>query len=143
MNFYGLEVNPISDITWNFIPANLSHAVGIFLVAERGPDSTTHINPTQDQYRSTQEWTQYRANLKAIQNSSRPYFELCRPPDGEMHSAPASGIPCYRYLGRLSRDIGIHVTAPASSHVSPSVPNFFVQLLSHVKRAVRGLIYGQ
>lgn len=136
MNFYALEVDPTKDITWNFNPVDLANAVGIFLVAERGPNSTTHINPSQDQYRSAEEWAVYRRNLHAIQNSQRPYFELFMPPQDQLQYGTPSGAHCYRFLGRLSRDVGENFTPPKKSFAKES---FLAPLRKSYKRVRSGL----
>ena len=105
LNFYGLEVEDKSDITVSFIPRDIAHAVGIFLIAERGADSTLEVSPSQDQYRGADEWLRYRENLRSIKASSRPYFPLFNPPEEQLANSPPLAIPGYRFLGRLSRDI--------------------------------------
>ena len=87
----------------NFQSNDIANAVGVFLIAERGAASTIDRNPTQDQYRSSEEWEQYRANLRAIGKSKRKYFPLCQPPD--LSKAPPIKMNGYRFLGRLKRDL--------------------------------------
>jgi len=48
------------------------------VMAEKGADSTSTIRPSQQHYRSTQDWQQYRANLKAIMKSQRPHLVRTR-----------------------------------------------------------------
>lgn len=42
--------------------------------AEKGPASTTERIPTQQTYRSAEEWTRYVAQLSAINRSTRPHL---------------------------------------------------------------------
>jgi hypothetical protein len=42
--------------------------------AEKGPASTTECVPTQQTYRSAEEWTRYAAQLSAINRSRRPHL---------------------------------------------------------------------
>jgi hypothetical protein len=48
--------------------------MGIIVFAEKSANSTSHINPTQQHYRSDEEWIRYRENLAQIKNSQRPHL---------------------------------------------------------------------
>jgi SAM-dependent methyltransferase len=104
LNFYGLEVGEDDKIIFNFQSTEISNAVGIFLISERGSGSTIETNPTQDQYRSADEWERYRSNLGAMRKSRRRYFSLSQPSKEELSLAPPITMAGYRYLGRLARD---------------------------------------
>jgi hypothetical protein len=105
LNFYALEVAEDDEIISNFQSNDTVNAVGIFLIAERGPASTIEINPTQDQYRSSGEWKQYRANLREMHKSQRKYFPLFQPSSSDLSKATPIQMAGYRYLGRLHRDL--------------------------------------
>ena len=105
LNFYGLDADEDSDVIFNFKPRDIDHAVGIFLIAERGIDSTFDVNPSQDQYRGADEWALYRENLRTLKASPRPYFPLRIPPENQLGIASPLQLAGYRFLGRLSRDI--------------------------------------
>jgi hypothetical protein len=42
--------------------------------AEKGPDSTSNVLPSQQHYRSSMEWEAYRRNLTAMKASMRPHI---------------------------------------------------------------------
>ena len=105
LNFYALEVTEADDIIYNFQSSDIANAVGIFLIAERGAASTVDINPTQDQYRSSEEWKRYRANLRAMKGSQRKYFMLSQPSAADLSRATPIEMAGYRYLGRMNRDL--------------------------------------
>jgi hypothetical protein len=105
LNFYALEVAETDNIIENFRSCDIANAVGIFLIAERGPISTIEINPTQDQYRSAEEWMRYRANLHVMKSSERRYFILSQPSVVDLSRAPPIKMAGYRYLGRMKRDL--------------------------------------
>jgi SAM-dependent methyltransferase len=103
LNFYALEITEDDELIPNFQSSDIDNAVGVFLIAERGAASTIDRNPTQDQYRSPEEWEQYRTNLRAIRESKRKYFPLCQPKD--LSRARPIKMNGYRFLGRLKRDL--------------------------------------
>jgi hypothetical protein len=47
-------------------------------IAEKGPESTSHIRPAQQHYRSDADWAMYRNNIARMKQSQRPHFVRTR-----------------------------------------------------------------
>jgi hypothetical protein len=45
----------------------------VIVLAEKAAHSTSHVSPTQQHYRSNEDWTSYRQNLSRMNDSSRPH----------------------------------------------------------------------
>jgi SAM-dependent methyltransferase len=50
------------------------------VVAEKGADSTSHLRPSQQHYRSASDWAAHRKNLARIRQSQRPHLARTRRP---------------------------------------------------------------
>lgn len=50
------------------------HAMSTYVIAEKGPQSTSDRIPSQGHYRSSDEWAIYRQNLALIRESDRPHI---------------------------------------------------------------------
>ncbi len=52
------------------------YTMATIVIAEKGAESTTHVMPSQQHYRSEKDWSIYRENLSEIMKSERPH--ICR-----------------------------------------------------------------
>jgi hypothetical protein len=50
------------------------HIMATIVFAEKGPDSTSHIRPSQQHYRSNEEWMNYRKGLERIKKNGRKHL---------------------------------------------------------------------
>lgn len=65
------------------------YEMGVVVFAEKGVESTSHVFPSQQHYRSQAEWNIYRENLAVIRSNTRPHLIRSR---GRMFfSSPRSG----------------------------------------------------
>ncbi|HQO34879.1 MAG TPA: hypothetical protein PLG59_09470 [bacterium] len=106
-NIYALEVFPNENIgvgcglIENFVSDSVDAVIGVFIIAEKDRDSTWQVTPTQDAYRSEEEWRTYFPNLSKIRASSRPFWTFKMPEQEELLRLPPKNIPGYRFVGRF------------------------------------------
>jgi len=102
-NVYLLKPTLHFDLIPNYAAAE-TNTLGTFIIAERGPDTTFDCFPTQDQYRSTEEWTEYRASLAKILGHPRPTTSFRIPQlEQDLEVIPPRHISYFQYLGRFDR----------------------------------------
>jgi hypothetical protein len=63
-------LDPTRVVSAFFAPRMMATIV----LAEKGPNSTSHVRPSQQHYRSVAEWTTYRENLAKIKQSTRHHL---------------------------------------------------------------------
>lgn len=52
--------------------------ISTIVLAEKGPESTSAVRPSQQHYRSAEDWNLYRVNLQTIMKSERPHLVRTR-----------------------------------------------------------------
>lgn len=97
-HMYGLSVAPEDEIIGDFGPVR-GMPTGLTLIAEKGEDSTWHVQPIQDCYRSAQEWVSYRRNLQALLASPRPYWQFSMPSREALAALTPRNAKSLTYLG--------------------------------------------
>jgi hypothetical protein len=50
------------------------HEMSTLVLAEKGERSTFHVNPSQQHYRSPQDWARYRESLQRMKHNPRPHI---------------------------------------------------------------------
>jgi hypothetical protein len=75
-NAFTIDIDALLDPARTVSTFSSPHEMTIIVVAEKGDRSTSHVNPVQQQYRSPEQWVQYRANLQRMKANPRPH--LCR-----------------------------------------------------------------
>jgi hypothetical protein len=96
---YGLVVDPGDEFTSDFGCAPVSLTFGTVVIAEKGNDSSWNSIPSQDVYRSAEEWKTYRSNLREINNSGRPYWIFSQPTSEDVTKVPIRHTKSFKYLG--------------------------------------------
>lgn len=71
----------------------------VVIIAEKGISSTSDRIPSQDQYRSEQEWRDYRVNLRRILSNPRPYPTFSKPTPMQTCILPVRRAKSLKYLG--------------------------------------------
>jgi hypothetical protein len=71
---FTIDVDALIDPTRVVSAFTAPGMMATIVVAEKGSNSTTHLRPSQQQYRSAEEWDRYRDNLKKIRSSDRPHL---------------------------------------------------------------------
>ena len=104
MNIYGLQIKEDFHHIWNFPMRYNITANGIFIIAEKGECSTVDRMPTQDQYRTEEEWREYRQNLRAILEASRPWSTFIMDDDYMRSTSPPQDKEGYPFLGMMWRN---------------------------------------
>jgi hypothetical protein len=77
-NTFCIDLETLMNTTQEKYVCNFSstYQMGLFIVAEKGINSTSAIYPIQQHYRSESEWETYLKNLEVIKNNPRPH--VCR-----------------------------------------------------------------
>ena len=102
-NVYVLQPHPRFELIPNYT-APADHTLGTFIIAERGQNTTFHRFPTQDQYRSADEWKEYKESMEKILNSSRPVMQFRMPKlEQDIDLLSPRQISYFKYLGRFER----------------------------------------
>jgi hypothetical protein len=73
----------------------------VIIVAEKGEKTTWKNSPSQDQYRSEEEWQRYRVNLTQINSSRRPNIRLLQPTPTQLAAYGIRRVRGLNYLGIL------------------------------------------
>jgi len=79
-----------------------SSAYGVVIVAEKGQNSSWDRVPSQDQYRSEEQWQVYRSSLTRILQSKRQYHTFSAPTSMQLEKHPLRRIVSFSYLGSFA-----------------------------------------
>jgi len=109
---YALRPNA-DDFVSDLGPPRSGIAMGVTVIAEKGPQSTFEITPIQDQYRSDAGRIEYRNNLAAMVDGSHG-FTLEKPTSAELCRLDVRISRSFRYLGVIR-------SAPAGEDAVPTV----------------------
>lgn len=102
-NIYLLRPHLRFELIPNYT-ATADHTLGTFIIAERGPETTFHRFPTQDQYRSAEEWADYRQSMARVLEAPRPAIKFRMPKsEQDIDVLPPRQISFFQYLGRFDR----------------------------------------
>ena len=71
------HAEPVYNQMWD----NITHADGVVLVAEKGAEEQRAGRPSQDVYRSIEEWQRYAEGLERFATSPRPWHVTGPSPD--------------------------------------------------------------
>jgi hypothetical protein len=71
---FTIDLDCLQDPTRSVSAFVSPHYMATFAFAEKGADSTTDVSPSQQHYRSAEEWLVYRRNLERIRQSTRPHL---------------------------------------------------------------------
>jgi hypothetical protein len=138
-HLYGLEVDPAEDFIGDMGSAPLSEPFGIVVVAEKGRDSSWNIVPSQDQYRSADQWSRYRSQLIAMRASTRPYWKFSRPNADDLARVPIRRSKSFRYLGvfaglapdeMLDEGVGLNLPEPSRKGIQVVEASYGLNTLS-------------
>jgi SAM-dependent methyltransferase len=77
-NAFYLDIDCLLDPNKGVRNVISPYEMSVIVFAEKGIDSTTHMRPSQAQYRSTTDWSVYRDNLRSIKSSLRPHLVRSR-----------------------------------------------------------------
>jgi hypothetical protein len=105
VHVYGVVPSPDRIIS-DFGPPRGALPLGLVLVAEKGPESTSDVLPIQDQYRADRDWDQYRESL-AIVSGPASYPTFAQPTALELAQLGVRNSLNYTYLGVIH-----HVAQP-------------------------------
>jgi hypothetical protein len=73
-NTFTIDLDCLLDSQRSVSPFVASRVMVTIVFAEKGPQSTSHATPVQQQYRSSADWQRYRENLQLIIKSPRPHI---------------------------------------------------------------------
>lgn len=96
VHVYGLDPDP-DDVVSDFGPPRGGLPTGVVAIAEKGPLSTSHARPIQDQYRAAAEHEHYRRQLSVM--GHREFFEFDEPTQIELRRLDRRTSRSFRYLG--------------------------------------------
>jgi hypothetical protein len=90
---------------------------GTVVFAEKGTSSTSHVSPTQQHYRSEDEWRTYRTRLARMLASNRPH--LARSMDQIRYHSVVGG---HHFIDRdfIARDPSTEIQKSRSAEVKAS-----------------------
>lgn len=71
---FTIDLNALLDPSRGVSAFSSPRIMYTIVLAEKGPESTSNISPSQQQYRSDAEWARYRENLHRIRLNPRPHL---------------------------------------------------------------------
>jgi hypothetical protein len=98
-HMYRVEVNVEADIVPDLGNVASGMQSGTTLIAEKDEVTTWNQLPSQDQYRSDEEWQRYRQNLKKMKRSLRPWLKYARPSPMQLAAYPIRRVKGMHYIG--------------------------------------------
>jgi hypothetical protein len=99
---YGLDPDVNDDLITDFGNSPAGQSFGMLVVAEKGDHSSWNLIPSQDQYRSPEQWSVIRSNLREIQKSDRPLWRFAKPSPLDLLKVPLRRTKSFKYLGVFS-----------------------------------------
>jgi hypothetical protein len=110
-HMYGVDPDP-DDFVSDFGPPRGGISIGIVVVAEKGPSSSSGIAPIQDQYRNDDDKANYRKQIIAMKQTLN-FFEFAQPTPLELCRLGKRSSKSLRYLG-VFRPLGANPEASPS-----------------------------
>jgi hypothetical protein len=131
-NVFTINFDWLLDPTRQVAAFESPRIMATLVLAEKGSHSTAHIVPTQQHYRSADEWNRYRSNLQIIVQSSRIHLARTK---GEISYLDVRGGHLFIGPDFSTRDPGTEIQRQSSSTKAPSPAE--VADLSHVEMLSR------
>lgn len=100
-NMYSMEISN-HDTVLHSLNAYSNNKFELVYIAEKGEPVKKTLFPSQDQYRSDEEWDTIRKQLALMKTSSRNYENFALPNSEQVQIMPPLNIDLYSYRGIFS-----------------------------------------